>query len=127
MNTGKGKVKPLLTPRSTIISKTGHWPYQVPRSCYHQLLLGKAESESQLLRFVRSSFPVAFGALCTSLTLKKTAIKHAVRSQNCFFFFKKKTHKIMILFMNLNILKPNDPKEGLITADNNFVCLSQRA
>lgn len=29
----------------------------------------------------------------------------------------------MILFVNPNTLKPKDPKEGLVTADNNFVCL----
>lgn len=35
---------------------------------------------------------------------------------------KKHTHKIMILSVIPNTLKPNDPKEGLATADNNFVC-----
>lgn len=35
---------------------------------------------------------------------------------------KKNTHKIMILSVIPNTLKPNDPKEGLATADNNFVC-----
>lgn len=34
----------------------------------------------------------------------------------------KKKHKIMILSVIPNTLKPNDPKEGLTTADNNFVC-----